>query len=131
MRQIDTALTAFANDPRFTGPVSGLHVAPPEDPQLHAYVVRFDAGGRTAWHAHERGQLLICINGFGYVGTRDGDVIELRPGVSAWTDAGEEHWHGAGPQSTMTHIAVQTEAPGNDSVRWLEPVGVSPWSVAR
>jgi hypothetical protein len=31
----------------------------------------------------------------------------------------------------LTHIAVQTEAPGSDSVRWLEPVGVSPWSVAR
>lgn len=122
MRRIDSSLNPFGTDPRFTGSVSGLHLAPPEDPRLHAYVVRFDPGGRTAWHAHERGQLLICIDGFGYVGTRDGTVIELRPGVSAWTDPGEEHWHGAGPQSTMTHIAVQTEEPGGDSVRWLEQV---------
>jgi quercetin dioxygenase-like cupin family protein len=131
MSRTDAALTAFPNDPRFTGQVSGLHLAPPEDPQLHAYVVRIDAGGRTAWHAHERGQLLICIDGFGYVGTRDGHLIELWPGVSAWTDSGEEHWHGTGPQSTMTHVAVQTEAPGSDSVRWLEPVEGSPWEVRR
>ncbi|WBB69542.1 hypothetical protein [Micromonospora sp. WMMD812] len=26
------------------------------------------------------------------------------------------------PQSTMTHVAVQTGTPGNDSVRGLEPV---------
>jgi quercetin dioxygenase-like cupin family protein len=123
MRQTGTALTAFRDDPRFTGEVAGVHLAPPEDPQLHSYVVRFEAGGRTAWHSHERGQLLICTEGFGYVGTRDGRVIELRPGVSAWTDPGEEHWHGAGPQSTMTHVAVQTETPGGESVRWLEPVG--------
>jgi len=30
--------------------------------------------------------------------------------------------NGAGPQSTMTPVAVQTEEPGSDSVRWLEPV---------
>ncbi|MEV6923417.1 cupin domain-containing protein [Dactylosporangium sp. NPDC051485] len=131
MRRIDAALTELANDQRFTGSVSGLHLAPPEDPQLHAYVVRFDAGGRTAWHAHERGQLLICTDGSGYVGTRDGHVIELRPGVSAWTDPGEEHWHGAAAQSTMTHVAVQTEAPGRDSVRWLEPVDGYPLAVQR
>jgi quercetin dioxygenase-like cupin family protein len=122
VRQIDAPTAPFANDPRFTGQVSGLHLAPPEDPQLHAYVVRFDIGGRTAWHSHERGQLLICLDGFGYVGTRDGHVIELRPGVAAWTDPGEEHWHGAGLESAMTHVAVQTETAGIESARWSEPV---------
>ncbi|GGM36726.1 cupin domain-containing protein [Dactylosporangium sucinum] len=131
MRRIDATLTDLPNDSRLTGSVSGLHLAPPEDPQLHAYVVSFDAGGRTAWHAHERGQLLICTDGFGYVGTRDGHLIELKSGVSVWTDPGEEHWHGAGPQSTMTHVAVQTETPGSDSVRWLEPVASNPWDVQR
>jgi len=122
MRQIDASLAPFVDDPRFTGTVSGLHMSPAEDPQLHAYVVSFAAGGRTAWHSHERGQLLICTEGRGFVGTRDGNVIELRPGVAAWTDAGEEHWHGAAEDTPMTHVAVQTEEPGSDSVRWLEPV---------
>jgi quercetin dioxygenase-like cupin family protein len=129
MRQIDATLAPFGADPRFTGSVSGLHLAPPEDPQLHAYVVRFDPGGRTAWHSHERGQLLICIDGRGFVGARDGRVIQLRPGVAVWTDPGEEHWHGAGPDSAMTHVAVQTEAPGTDAVRWLEPVTDEPMAV--
>jgi quercetin dioxygenase-like cupin family protein len=122
MRPMDAALTAFGADPRFTGLVSGRHLAPAEDPQLHAYVVHFEPGGRTAWHAHERGQLLICTEGAGYVGTRDGRVTELRPGVAVWTDPGEDHWHGAGPDAPLTHVAVQTESPGTESVRWQEPV---------
>ena len=122
MRQIDAALAAFQGDPRFTGAVSGLHIALEEDPQLHTYVVSFGAGGRTAWHSHERGQLLICTDGQGLVGTRDGRTVELRPGIAVWTDPGEEHWHGADLQCPMTHVAVQTETPGRESVVWKEPV---------
>ncbi len=128
MRELDANLAVFGADPRFTGPVSGLHIAPAEDPQLHAYVVRFGPGGRTAWHAHERGQLLICTDGFGYVGTRDGRVIGLRPGVAVWTDAGEQHWHGAGADGPMTHVAVQTETPGVDGVDWREAVTDGEWA---
>jgi quercetin dioxygenase-like cupin family protein len=122
MRRIDAGLAAFSDDPRFTGAVSGCHLAPAEDAALHAYVVRFEPGGRTAWHSHERGQLLICTEGSGTVVTRDGQVIELVPGVAAWTDPGVDHWHGAGPDTSMTHITVQTESPGGDSVDWQEPV---------
>ena len=123
MRQIDATLAAFGPDPRFGGAVSGRHLAPEEDPRLHAYLVRFEAGGHTAWHSHEHGQLLICTEGHGFVGTRDGQVIELRPGIAVWTDAGQEHWHGAGFDASMTHVAAQTETPGNDdAVRWREPV---------
>jgi quercetin dioxygenase-like cupin family protein len=130
MRELDATLTVFGTDPRFTGAVSGLHITPKEDPQLHAYVVHFEACGRTAWHAHERGQLLICTAGLGYVASRDGTVIELRPGVAAWTDAGEQHWHGAGPDEPMTHVAVQTETPGGDSVDWQQAVSDSEWAAA-
>jgi quercetin dioxygenase-like cupin family protein len=126
MRRIDATLSEAPSGPRHTGSVSVLHLAQPEDPQLLPCILRFDAGGRMVWHSHERGQLLICIDGFGYVGTRDGHLIELRPGVSVWTDPDEEHWHGAAPQSTMTHVAVQTGTPGSDSVRWLEAVDGSP-----
>ena len=127
MRKLNVTPLPFIDDPRFTGSVSGLHIAPSEDPQLHAYVVHFQPGGRTAWHAHERGQLLICTAGTGYVGTRGGEVIQLRPGVAVWTDAGEQHWHGAGQRESMTHIAVQTETPGKDSVTWLEAVATDQW----
>ena len=130
MRELDATLPDFDNDPRFTGPVSGRHIAPDEDPQLHAYVVRFGASGRTAWHTHERGQLLVCTAGRGYVVTRGGAIIELRPGVAAWADAGELHWHGAGPDGPMSHVAVQTETPGGGGVDWQQAVSASEWAAA-
>lgn len=123
MREIDASRTAFGDDSRFTGVVSGTHIAPHEDPELHAYVVHFEAGGRTAWHCHDRGQLLICIDGSGFVGARDGSIITLQPGVAAWTAPAEDHWHGASAHSSMTHVAVQTETAGAHSVDWKEPVG--------
>jgi quercetin dioxygenase-like cupin family protein len=130
MRALDASPAAFGTDPRFSGQVSGRHLTMAEDPLLHAYVVQFEAGGRTAWHAHERGQLLIGIAGSGYVGTRDGRVVELRPGVAIWTDAGEDHWHGAGADGPMTHVAVQTETPGGEGVVWHEAVAEVDWRAA-
>jgi quercetin dioxygenase-like cupin family protein len=130
MRRIEATLGAFLDDPRFSGAVAGVHIAPDEDPQLHVYVLQCDAGGRTAWHCHERGQLLICTAGHGYVGTRDGQVVELRPGVAAWTDQGEDHWHGAGPLAQLAYIAVQTQSPGGDTVNWQEPVEDADWLAA-
>ena len=32
-----------------------------------------------------------------------------------------EHWHGAGPDTWMTHISVETNVPNNQAT-WLEPV---------
>ncbi|MBJ8337959.1 cupin domain-containing protein [Antrihabitans sp. YC3-6] len=127
MKSMAGSMSHFADDPRFTGDVFGAHIAPDGDPQLHAYVVSFQPYGRTAWHSHERGQLLICTAGQGFVGTRDGRRIELRPGVAVWTDAGEEHWHGAGPTDAMTHVAVQTETPDGASVHWHEQVSERDW----
>ncbi|MFG1909658.1 cupin domain-containing protein [Kribbella sp. NPDC048928] len=89
-------------------------------------MVQFEAGGRTAWHVHENGQLLICVDGVGFVGNRDGTVVELRPGSAVWTDAGEQHWHGAGPDRALTHVAVQTEST-EDAVMWFEEVAEADW----
>jgi quercetin dioxygenase-like cupin family protein len=38
-----------------------------------------------------------------------------------WFAPGEKHWHGAGPETAMTHIAV-TEAVDGSAVAWMEPV---------
>lgn len=107
---------------RFTGTVSGADHVPGSDPRLHVFVVEFAAGGRTAWHSHAHGQLLICTSGRGAVGTRDGRLLALRPGDAVWTEPGEEHWHGADPDAPMTHVAVQTREPDDAGVRWGEPV---------
>lgn len=122
MRTVDLTPSPMGDDPRFSGTVLGADHLPPADPRLHAFVVQFEPGARTAWHSHVHGQLLICTQGRGLVGTRDGRVLPLEQGAAVWTDPGEEHWHGAVSGEPMTHIAVQTTEPGIKEVNWLDPV---------
>ena len=68
--------------------------------------VTFTPGARTNWHTHEHGQLLIVTSGRGRAGSRDGAREALEPGDVVWFAPGEEHWHGAGPDTVMTHIAI-------------------------
>jgi quercetin dioxygenase-like cupin family protein len=42
--------------------------------QLTCGFVRFTPGARTNWHSHVNGQLLVCTDGVGLVGTRDGEA---------------------------------------------------------
>src|SRR5688572_20857851 len=42
--------------------------------------VSFEAGARTAWHTHPRGQVLIVTEGVGRVQHWGGPVQEIRPG---------------------------------------------------
>jgi quercetin dioxygenase-like cupin family protein len=83
--------------------------------------VTFDPGARTHWHTHPVGQLLIVTFGSGRVGVWNGTPEEVRAGDVVWFEAGEKHWHGAGPDTAMTHIAV-TEALDGVNAAWLEPV---------
>lgn len=36
-----------------------------------------------------------------------------------WFPAGEKHWHGAAPDTAMSHIAIQ-EAIDGSAVTWME-----------
>ncbi|MCI0142634.1 cupin domain-containing protein [Arthrobacter bambusae] len=122
MKLIDPAPTAQAPVERFTGDVylSPLHAG--EAPsRLVAALVHFTPGARTNWHAHPLGQTLRCTEGTGLVGTRDGTVILMRPGDTVHTPPGEEHWHGAVPDSLMCHLAM-VEHDNGRSATWLEPV---------
>lgn len=83
--------------------------------------VTFEPGARTAWHTHPLGQTLWVTSGFGRVQREGGPVEEIRPGDVVWFAPGEKHWHGASPQTAMTHVAIQ-EAKDGEVVRWLEHV---------
>lgn len=83
--------------------------------------VTFEPGGRTAWHTHPLGQVLIVTAGCGLVQREGGTMEEIRPGDVVWFTAGEKHWHGATPTTSMTHIAIQEKLDGL-SVEWLEHV---------
>jgi quercetin dioxygenase-like cupin family protein len=53
---------------------------------------------------------------------RDGGAIEeIRAGDVVWFPPGERHWHGAAPQTAMTHIAIRGALDGK-TVDWLEQV---------
>jgi 4-carboxymuconolactone decarboxylase len=83
--------------------------------------VTFEPGARTAWHAHPRGQVLIVTAGTGRV-QRWGDPIEeIRQGDVVRIPPGQKHWHGASPDTSMTHIAIQEHLDGT-RVRWMERV---------
>ncbi|MBW0004841.1 MAG: cupin domain-containing protein [Hyphomicrobiales bacterium] len=83
--------------------------------------VTFEPGARTAWHTHPLGQTLIVTAGFGRVQREGGPIEEIRPGDVVLFSPGEKHWHGAGPKTALTHIAIQ-EALGGKNVEWLEKV---------
>ncbi|MCZ0963142.1 (R)-mandelonitrile lyase [Paracoccus benzoatiresistens] len=89
--------------------------------------VTFEPGARTAWHTHPAGQTLIVTFGRGLAQREGGPVEEIRAGDVVWFPAGEKHWHGAGPDNAMSHIAIQ-EAIDGSTVIWLEKVADEDYS---
>ncbi|NMC45517.1 MAG: cupin domain-containing protein [Chloroflexi bacterium] len=85
-----------------------------------AYVT-FEPGARTAWHTHPLGQTLIVTAGCGRIQRWDGPIEEMRPGDVVHFAPGEKHWHGAGPTTAVTHIAIQESLDGS-AVEWMEHV---------
>jgi len=45
----------------------------------------------------------------------------IREGDTVWIPPGEEHWHGAPPDTAVAHLAMQ-EALDGSVADWLEPV---------
>lgn len=85
-----------------------------------AYVT-FDPGARSAWHTHPAGQRLVVTSGEGLTQEWGKPVQVIRPGDVVWCPPGVKHWHGAAPNTAMTHLAV-TGAVDGKSVDWLEQV---------
>lgn len=83
--------------------------------------VTFEPGARTAWHTHPAGQTLIVTFGRGRVQREGGPVEEIRQGDIIWFPADEKHWHGAAPDTAMSHIAIHESLNGS-SVTWMEKV---------
>jgi len=106
----------------FTGTVwQDPIIEAPAPARLRALRVTFAPGARTAWHTHPLGQTLHVVAGVGLIGLRGKPPRLIRPGDTVWIPPGEEHWHGATPDTMMTHIAMQ-EALDGQSADWLEHV---------
>jgi len=93
----------------------------PEPARVRCASVTFEPGARTAWHTHPLGQILIVTAGCGRAQRWGGPVEEIRAGDVVWFEPGEKHWHGASPNTAMTHIAIQ-EALEGKVVEWMEQV---------
>src|ERR1700733_4298364 len=122
IKRIGSQPSARGSSEWFTGTVriDPLFQAP--DPAfVQGASVTFEPGARTAWHTHPLGQTLIVTAGCGRAQHWGGPVEEIRPGDVVWFAPGEKHWHGAGPTTAMTHIAIQEKVDGK-AVDWLEQV---------
>lgn len=107
----------------FTGRVEAtVLVAPGEATRLAVYEVTFDPEARTYWHTHPHGQGLRVTSGRARVQREGEAVVELVAGEHVWIPPGVRHWHGAGPDGVMAHLAFQEAAADGTTVTWHEPV---------
>ena len=103
----------------FTGDVlAGIVLEANQDEGLRVYRVTFPPGGRTAWHLHTGVQLLFVEEGKGLVQKEGEAVLEIGPGDAIHIAPGEKHWHGACPEESMSHLAVNIGGPAE----WMEKV---------
>ncbi|MBB2709926.1 cupin domain-containing protein [Rhizobium sophoriradicis] len=114
----------------FTGAVrQDPLIEPPAPARVRVTSVTFEPGARTAWHTHPLGQTLIVTSGKGLAQSWGDDIREIRAGDTVWFAPGEKHWHGAGPDTAMTHIAIH-EALDGKHVDWMEHVSDAQYSGA-
>ena len=93
----------------------------PDPSRARGASVTFEPGARSAWHTHPLGQTLIVTSGCGWVQSEGQPKVEIRSGDVVWCPPNEKHWHGAKPNTAMTHIAIQ-EALDGKVVNWMEKV---------
>lgn len=125
MKLLPDVATTKTPAERFHGDVWLDMIVTPQDGDQRTTVgrVRFAPGARTAWHAHARGQFLHVTSGVALTGTRDGTVLRLLPGQTAYCPPGQQHWHGAAPDSFMEHLAISEGADDPaQSTLWHEQV---------
>jgi quercetin dioxygenase-like cupin family protein len=107
---------------QFTGRVTIAPVRQADPPsRVQCFHVTFEPGARTHWHTHPLGQILVIVQGEGRVQAWGGEMSPMHPGDVVLSPPGEKHWHGAAPDGSVTHLAIQESDEGR-AVDWLEPV---------
>jgi 4-carboxymuconolactone decarboxylase len=112
----------------FTGKVHVDMLFSPTPPaRASAAYVTFEPGARTDWHTHPLGQTLVVTAGTGFIQFWGGPVQRIVAGDVVWIPPGQKHWHGAAPDSAMTHLAIQEQLDGK-SATWQEKVSDAQYS---
>jgi quercetin dioxygenase-like cupin family protein len=92
----------------WTGPISRTRqtiIEPGDSANYSCSVVNFSQGCTTGWHTHTCDQILVVTSGSGMVATEH-EQHEINVGDVVHIKAGERHWHGAKPDTTMGHITI-------------------------
>ena len=105
----------------FTGAV-WMDAADVETPGAGIFRVLFEPGARTNWHTHPEGQFLYVVTGDGRVQKEGAPVVEIGAGDVVYFAPDEKHWHGAGPDTYMVHIAISPALSTEGQTDWMEPV---------
>ena len=103
----------------FTGEVwIDVVAVPPPPSRVRLMSVHFAPGARAAWHTHPFGQAIHVTEGVGLAQRRGGPIETIRAGDTVWFAPGEEHWHGAGPENFMTHLALHEVDDAGNAADW-------------
>jgi quercetin dioxygenase-like cupin family protein len=106
----------------FTG-VVWLDAAPASSsPDAGVFRVLFEPGARTNWHTHPEGQILYVVTGEGRAQKEGEPVVGIRVGDVVYFAPGEKHWHGAGPDHFMVHMAINPANTTEGGTDWMGPV---------
>ena len=100
-------------NPNFTGVVT-----PMDAKDISGGRRKFEAGARTAWHSHDRGQLIYAEQGRMRTGRRNQPIKEYEQGGSEYTPPNVEHWHGATPNEPLVQVNIQF----GGTTKWLKPI---------
>jgi len=106
----------FTGKVRIDAPFAGSAPA-----RIGGATVTFEPGARTAWHTHPLGQTLIVTQGRGWIQVWGDEIQEMNQGDIVWIPEDVKHWHGATPDTAMTHIAI-AESLNGSPVDWMEKV---------
>ena len=108
-----TRFTGYAqqDDPRFTGRTENLDAK-----DLGIGRRSFEPGARSAWHSHDKGQLIFVEDGRARTQKKGQPIKELGVGESDYTGPNVVHWHGAVPNPRLVQIAVGF---GGDT-KWMQ-----------
>ena len=110
------------DDSRFTGKTVVM-----DGKDLSAARRRFDAGARTAWHSHDKGQLLLVEEGRMRTQKKGGAVRELGVGDSEYAGPNVVHWHGASASQALVQINVGF----GGETKWLDKVTDAEYTAKR
>ncbi|WP_054684377.1 (R)-mandelonitrile lyase [Rhodothermus marinus] len=90
--------------------------------RTYGATVTFEPGARTHWHVHTLGQILVVTAGRGIVQEWNGPAREIRPGDVVVIPPGVKHWHGAFPDTRLTHVALVERPETGAATTWMEAV---------